>query len=99
MLHEAQAASAPGFSSGTHHPAKAKAVIHDFLSRRSQSRRHLDYKPELTKRQGKPFDEDGKMQFFASKPGIVREVFGLSGSTGNVGVGSAIFPEASGVCG
>jgi hypothetical protein len=28
-----------------------------------------DYKPELARRQGQPFDPDGKMQFFASKPG------------------------------
>ncbi len=29
----------------------------------------LDYKPELQRRSGKPFDESGKIQFFASKPG------------------------------
>jgi hypothetical protein len=28
-----------------------------------------DYKPELAKRNGTPFDPDGKLQFFASKPG------------------------------
>ena len=29
----------------------------------------FDYKPELQRRAGKPFDPDGKLQFFASKPG------------------------------
>jgi hypothetical protein len=28
-----------------------------------------DYKPELVKRAGKPFDDSGKLEFFASKPG------------------------------
>ena len=28
-----------------------------------------DYKPELSRRNGQPFDSDGKLQFFASKPG------------------------------
>lgn len=29
----------------------------------------FDYKPELEKRAGQPFDPEGKLQFFASKPG------------------------------
>lgn len=29
----------------------------------------FDYKPELAARAGKPFDPEGKLQFFASKPG------------------------------
>ena len=32
----------------------------------------FDYKPELQKRNGTPFDPDGKLQFFASKPGNCR---------------------------
>ena len=67
MLNEAQAA--PNGSSGLHHAPKAKAVIQIFCPGGLSHVDTWDYKPELTQRQGKPFDPDGKMQFFASKPG------------------------------
>ena len=52
-----------------HHPARAKAVIQIFCPGGLSQVDSWDYKPELAKRQGKPFDPDGKLQFFASKPG------------------------------
>jgi Protein of unknown function (DUF1501) len=69
MLNEAQAATGPASRNGLHHAAKAKAVIQIFCPGGLSHVDTWDYKPELTKRQGKPFDTDGKVQFFASKPG------------------------------
>ncbi len=69
MLNEAQAAPTPTGRSGLHHAAKAKAVIQIFCPGGLSHVDSWDHKPELTKRQGKPFDADGKVQFFASKPG------------------------------
>ncbi len=69
MLNEAQAAPGPAGRSGLHHTAKAKAVIQIFCPGGLSHVDSWDHKPELTKRQGKPFDADGKVQFFASKPG------------------------------
>jgi len=66
---EAQAASNPLAPKAAHHPAKAKAVIQIFCPGGLSHVDTWDYKPELAKRQGKPFDPDGKLQFFASKPG------------------------------
>jgi hypothetical protein len=69
LLHEAYAANNPLSPRGAHHPAKAKAVIQIFCPGGLSHIDTWDYKPELAARQGKPFDPDGKLQFFASKPG------------------------------
>lgn len=53
----------------THHAPKAKRVIQIFCPGGMSQIDTFDYKPELQKRAGKPFDPDGKLQFFASKPG------------------------------
>ena len=52
-----------------HHAPKAKSVIQIFCPGGMSQVDTFDYKPELAKRAGKPFDPDGKLQFFASKPG------------------------------
>ncbi len=52
-----------------HHAAKAKHVIQIFCPGGMSQVDTFDYKPELAKRTGKPFDPDGTLQFFASKPG------------------------------
>lgn len=52
-----------------HHVPKAKRVIQIFCPGGMSHVDTFDYKPELIKRAGKPFDPDGKVQFFASKPG------------------------------
>jgi hypothetical protein len=49
--------------------AKAKAVIQIFCPGGLSHIDSWDYKPELARRNGQPFDADGKLQFFASKPG------------------------------
>ncbi|MEP6670129.1 MAG: DUF1501 domain-containing protein [Chthoniobacter sp.] len=48
---------------------KAKAVIQIFCPGGLSHIDSWDYKPELARRNGQPFDADGKLQFFASKPG------------------------------
>ncbi len=52
-----------------HHAPKAKRVIQIFCPGGMSQVDTFDYKPELEKRAGKPFDPDGTLQFFASKPG------------------------------
>jgi len=69
LLNEAQAASNPLAVKPGHHPARAKSVIQIFCPGGLSQVDTWDYRPELTKRQGKPFDPDGNLQFFASKPG------------------------------
>lgn len=71
LLNEAHAKEAlsPLSPKSGHHAAKAKAVIQIFCSGALSHLDTWDYKPELLRRTGKPFDPDGKMQFFASKPG------------------------------
>lgn len=69
LLHRDAAAASPLAPKGGHHTAKARAVIQIFCPGGLSHVDTWDYKPELEKRQGKPFDPDGKLQFFASKPG------------------------------
>ena len=69
MLQESHAATNPLSAVAPHHPAKARAVIQIFCPGGLSHLDSWDYKPELARRQGKPFDADGKVQFFASKPG------------------------------
>ena len=59
-------------NAGIHHVAKAKRVIQIFCPGGMSQVDTFDYKPELQKRNGTPFDPDGKLQFFASKPGNCR---------------------------
>ena len=66
---DAQSASNPLSAKRPPLPAKARAVIQIFCPGGLSHVDSWDYKPELAKRSGKPFDPDGKMQFFASKPG------------------------------
>ena len=75
MLNEAHAATNPLAPKAGHHPAKAKAVIQIFCPGGLSHVDTWDYKPELAKRQGKPFDPDGKLQFFASKPGACQQSY------------------------
>ena len=69
MMNDAQAATNPLSPKRAHHAAKAKAVIQIFCPGGLSHLDSWDYKPELAKRQGQPFDPDGKLTFFASKPG------------------------------
>lgn len=53
----------------THFPARATRVIQIFCPGGMSQVDTFDHKPALARRAGKPFDPDGKLQFFASKPG------------------------------
>ena len=94
MQQEATAASAATLANGTHHRAKAKAVIQIFCPGGMSQVDTFDHKPELVKREGKPFDADGKLQFFASKPGNCRPSFWRFRQHGESGLWmSDLFPE------
>ena len=54
---------------------RAKAVIQIFCSGGLSHVDTWDYKPELERRAGTPFDPGGRLQFFASKPGNCRPGF------------------------
>ena len=62
-------------SAGMHFPAQAKRVIQILCSGGLSHIDTFDYKPELERRAGTPFDPDGKLQFFASKPGNCQPSF------------------------
>lgn len=64
-------ASTASVARGRHHAPRAKRVIQIFCPGGLSHIDTFDYKPELEKRAGTPFDPGGKLQFFASKPGAV----------------------------
>jgi hypothetical protein len=54
---------------GIHHPARARRVVQLFMSGAASQVDTFDYKPELVKRHGQPFDPGGKVELFQSSPG------------------------------
>src|SRR5262249_13096938 len=56
---------------GRHHPARAQRVVQLFMSGAASQVDTFDYKPELLKRHGQPFDPGGKVELFQSSPGAV----------------------------
>jgi hypothetical protein len=79
----------------THSP-KAKAVIEIFCPGGMSQVDTWDYKPELERRTGKPFDADGKLTFFASKPGNCQGSFWKFQQHGESGLWmSDLFPRLS----
>lgn len=78
------------------HPPKAKAVIEIFCPGGLSQVDTWDYKPELERRTGKPFDEEGKLTFFASKPGNCQGSFWKFRQHGQSGLWmSDLFPRLS----
>ena len=61
----------PDLNGGLHHRAKAKRVVQMFMSGAASQCDTFDYKPELIKRHGQPFDPGGKVELFQSAPGAV----------------------------
>lgn len=79
-----------------HHTAKAKRVIQIFCPGGMSQVDTFDYKPELEKRAGQPFDPDGTLQFFASKPGNCQPSFWKFRQHGESGLWmSDLFPKLS----
>ena len=65
------AAATPALPDGLHHAPKAKRVIQLFMSGAASQVDTYDYKPELIKRAGQPFDPGGKVELFQSEAGVV----------------------------
>lgn len=55
----------------THHPSRAKRVVQLFMSGAASQVDTFDYKPELIRRSGQPFDPGGRVELFQSSPGAV----------------------------
>ena len=65
------ASATPALPKGLHHAPKAKRVIQLFMSGAASQCDTFDYKPELIKRAGEPFDPGGKVELFQSEAGVV----------------------------
>lgn len=79
------------------HPARAKRVIQIFCPGGLSHVDTFDYKPELARRAGTPFDPDGKLQFFASKPGNCQPGYWPFRRRGESGLWmSDLFPRLAG---
>ncbi len=62
---------ATGPDGGLHHPPRATRVIQLFMSGAASQVDTFDYKPELIRRAGEPFDPGGKVELFQSDAGVV----------------------------
>lgn len=67
---EAKTSTNPLAPKKPHFAPKAQRVIQIFCPGGLSHLDTWDYKPELERRAGQPFDPDGKLTFFASKPGM-----------------------------
>jgi hypothetical protein len=56
-------------TSRSHHPAKATRVVQLFMSGAASQCDLFDYKPELIRRNGQPWDPGEKVELFQSEPG------------------------------
>src|SRR5438132_1321656 len=54
---------------GLHHRARAKRVVQLFMSGAASQCDTFDYKPELIRRHGQPFEPGEKVELFQSSPG------------------------------
>jgi hypothetical protein len=71
LLAGAQAAERPALAAaGLHHPPKAKRVVQLFMSGAASQCDLFDYKPDLIKLNGQPFDPGEKVELFQSEPGL-----------------------------
>jgi hypothetical protein len=63
----------PELNGGLHHRAKAKRVVQMFMSGAASQCDTFDYKPELIRRHGAPFNPGGRVELFQSTPGAVMQ--------------------------
>ncbi|MDX2035504.1 MAG: DUF1501 domain-containing protein [Isosphaeraceae bacterium] len=76
---ESRAASLRDDRPSTHHRPKATRVVQMFMSGAASQCDTFDYKPELIKRDGRPFEPGGKVELFQSSPGaVMRSPWGWS---------------------
>ncbi len=66
---DASRQSAVERNGGLHHRARARRVVQLFMSGAASQCDMFDYKPELIKRHGTPFDPGEKVELFQSSPG------------------------------
>src|SRR5579859_3210968 len=59
------------FNGGLHHRARAKRIVQLFMSGAASQCDTFDYKPELIRRNGQPFNPGGRVELFQSAPGAV----------------------------
>ncbi|UUO04897.1 DUF1501 domain-containing protein [Blastopirellula sp. J2-11] len=79
-----------------HHPPQAKRVIQIFCPGGISHVDTWDYRPELERRAGQPFDPNGELTFFASKPGNCQPSFWKFRQHGESGKWmSDLFPRLS----
>jgi hypothetical protein len=69
LLATPQPTSRADFNGGLHHRARAKRVVQLFMSGAASQVDTFDYKPELIRRHGQPFDPGGRVELFQSNPG------------------------------
>jgi hypothetical protein len=69
LANEPGAKARDDLNGGLHHRAKAKRVVQFFMSGAASQCDMFDYKPELIKRNGQPFDPGEKVELFQSSPG------------------------------
>jgi hypothetical protein len=58
---------------GLHHRARAKRIVQLFMSGAASQCDTFDYKPELIRRNGQPFNPGGRIELFQSDPGSVMQ--------------------------
>jgi len=77
-----------------HHAPRATRIIQIFCPGGMSQVDTFDYKPELERRSGTAFDPEGKLQFFASKPGQCQPGFWKFRQHGESGLWlSDLFPK------
>jgi hypothetical protein len=59
----------PELNGGLHHRARARRVVQLFMSGAASQVDTFDYKPELIRRHGQPFNPGGRVELFQSTPG------------------------------
>jgi hypothetical protein len=69
LLADETPAAREGLHGGLHHRARAKRVVQLFMSGAASQCDLFDYKPELIKRNGMPFDPGEQVELFQSSPG------------------------------
>src|SRR5437016_7655336 len=62
-----------GGNRSLHHPARARRVVQLFMSGAASQCDTFDYKPELIRRNGQPFNPGGRIELFQSTPGNVMQ--------------------------
>jgi hypothetical protein len=97
LAEESRVSKNPLAAKPPHYAPKATAVIQIFCPGGLSHVDTWDYKPELARRAGQPFDPDGKLTFFASMPGNCQPSYWPFHQHGQCGKWiSDLFPKLAG---